>query len=65
MHQSIARAVYSRKPIAILDDVLSGLDAVTEETVFRGVLGANGLFKRNGVTVILATHSSKRIMPPN
>ncbi|KAI1115542.1 P-loop containing nucleoside triphosphate hydrolase protein [Nemania sp. NC0429] len=58
---SIARAVYSRKPIAILDDVLSGLDAVTEEAVFRGVFGANGLFKRNGVLVILATHSIKRL----
>ncbi|GAW18308.1 hypothetical protein ANO14919_077830 [Xylariales sp. No.14919] len=58
---SIARAVYSRKPIAILDDVLSGLDAVTEEAVFRGVFGANGLFKKIGTTVVLATHSIKRL----
>ncbi|KAJ8110042.1 hypothetical protein ONZ43_g5980 [Nemania bipapillata] len=58
---SIARAVYSRKPIAILDDVLSGLDVVTEEAVFRGVFGANGLFKKIGTTVILATHSIKRL----
>ncbi|KAI0423684.1 P-loop containing nucleoside triphosphate hydrolase protein [Xylaria sp. FL1042] len=58
---SIARAVYSRKSIAILDDVLSGLDAVTEETVFRGVFGKNGLFKKLGTTVILATHSIKRL----
>ncbi|KAI0407428.1 P-loop containing nucleoside triphosphate hydrolase protein [Xylaria palmicola] len=58
---SIARAVYSRKPIAILDDVLSGLDAVTEEAVFRGVFGPNGLFKKISATVILATHSVKRL----
>ncbi|TGJ88504.1 hypothetical protein E0Z10_g256 [Xylaria hypoxylon] len=58
---SIARAVYSREPIAILDDVLSGLDAVTEEAVFRGVFGTNGLFKKIGTTVILATHSIKRL----
>lgn len=58
---SIARAVYSRKPIAILDDVLSGLDVVTEEAVFRGVFGTNGLFKKIGATVILATHSVKRL----
>ncbi|KAI1419772.1 P-loop containing nucleoside triphosphate hydrolase protein [Xylaria sp. FL1777] len=58
---SIARAVYSRKPIAILDDVLSGLDAVTEEAVFRGIFGTNGLFKKTGTTVILATHSIKRL----
>ncbi|KAI0465937.1 P-loop containing nucleoside triphosphate hydrolase protein [Xylaria cf. heliscus] len=58
---SIARAVYSRKSIAILDDVLSGLDAATEEAVFRGVFGSNGLFKKIGTTVILATHSVKRL----
>ncbi|KAI0115560.1 P-loop containing nucleoside triphosphate hydrolase protein [Nemania sp. FL0031] len=58
---SIARAVYSRKPIAILDDVLSGLDVVTEEAVFKGVFGKNGLFKKIGTTVILATHSIKRL----
>ncbi|KAI0803754.1 P-loop containing nucleoside triphosphate hydrolase protein [Xylaria sp. FL0064] len=58
---SIARAVYSRKPIAILDDVLSGLDAVTEEVVFRGVFGKHGLFKKIGTTVILTTHSIKRL----
>ncbi|KAI0906085.1 P-loop containing nucleoside triphosphate hydrolase protein [Ustulina deusta] len=58
---SIARAVYSRKSIAVLDDVLSGLDVVTEEAVFRGVFGKNGLFKKIGTTVILATHSIKRL----
>ncbi|KAI0508944.1 P-loop containing nucleoside triphosphate hydrolase protein [Xylaria bambusicola] len=56
---SIARAVYSRKPIAILDDVFSGLDAATEEAVFRGVFGKNGLFRKIGTTAILATHSIK------
>ncbi|KAI1751604.1 P-loop containing nucleoside triphosphate hydrolase protein [Xylaria castorea] len=58
---SIARAVYSRKPIAILDDVLSGLDAATEEAVFRGVFGSNGLFKKTSTAVILTTHSVKRL----
>ncbi|KAI1313225.1 P-loop containing nucleoside triphosphate hydrolase protein [Xylaria venustula] len=58
---SIARAVYSRKPIAIFDDMLSGLDAVTEEAVFQAVFGKNGLFKKIGTTVILATHSIKRL----
>ncbi|KAI0858183.1 P-loop containing nucleoside triphosphate hydrolase protein [Xylaria cubensis] len=57
----LARAVYSRKPIAILDDVLSGLDPATEEAVFRGVFGLNGLFRKTGTTVILATHSVKRL----
>ncbi|ROW15668.1 hypothetical protein VPNG_02110 [Cytospora leucostoma] len=58
---SVARAVYSRKKVAILDDVLSGLDSVTEEIVFRRVFGPNGLFRKIGTTVILATHSVKRL----
>ncbi|KAI0201172.1 P-loop containing nucleoside triphosphate hydrolase protein [Astrocystis sublimbata] len=62
---SVARAVYSRKSIAILDDVLSGLDTVTEEVVFRGVFGLNGLFRKIGTTVLLATHSVKRLPEAN
>ncbi|KAK8062961.1 P-loop containing nucleoside triphosphate hydrolase protein [Apiospora hydei] len=62
---SIARAVYARKPLAILDDVLSGLDAVTEEHVFRGVFGREGLFRKSGTTVVLATHSVKRLPDAN
>lgn len=57
--QSIARAVYSRKKLAIFDDVLSGLDSVTEEPVFQRVFGRNGLLRRIGATAILATHSGK------
>ncbi|KAI0124180.1 P-loop containing nucleoside triphosphate hydrolase protein [Xylariales sp. AK1849] len=58
---SIARAVYSRKPLAILDDVLSGLDAVTEAIVFSRVLGPDGLFQNSNTHVILATHSVKHL----
>ncbi|KAI1862215.1 uncharacterized protein JN550_010371 [Neoarthrinium moseri] len=58
---SIARAVYSRKPLAILDDVLSGLDSVTEDIVFQRVFGSTGLFRKTNTTVILATHSVKRL----
>ncbi|ETS81268.1 hypothetical protein PFICI_06270 [Pestalotiopsis fici W106-1] len=58
---SIARALYSRKKLAILDDVFSGLDSATEDSVFRGVFGRDGLFKKIGTTVILATHSVKHI----
>lgn len=45
--------------MAILDDVLSGLDSVTEETVFRRVFSPDGLFQKIGTQVILATHSGK------
>lgn len=51
----LARAVYSRKQIMVIDDMLSGLDTRTEQLVFRAVF--NGLLRELGSTVILATHS--------
>ncbi|KAK8859863.1 multidrug resistance-associated [Apiospora arundinis] len=62
---SLARAIYARKSLALLDDILSGLDAVTEEHVFRKVFGRDGLFRRSGTMVILATHSVKRLPEAN
>ncbi|KAK2608594.1 hypothetical protein QQS21_002820 [Conoideocrella luteorostrata] len=58
---SIARAVYSRCDLAICDDVLSGLDANTEQIIMRRVFSANGLFEKTGTPVILATHSVKHM----
>ncbi|ETS75107.1 hypothetical protein PFICI_13591 [Pestalotiopsis fici W106-1] len=56
---ALARAVYSRKEIIILDDVFSGMDAHTVDHVSRRLLGPSGLFRSRGITVILATHSHK------
>ncbi|KAM0216210.1 hypothetical protein ACHAQI_002626 [Fusarium lateritium] len=58
---AIARAVYSRKPIAIFDDVFSGLDKVTEQIIFTRIFGKGGLLRKNGTTVILATHAVNRL----
>ena len=57
--KSIARAVYSRKKLAIFDDVFSGLDTVTEQHVFAAVFGKDGLLAQLGTTIILATHGGK------
>ncbi|KAL7945596.1 P-loop containing nucleoside triphosphate hydrolase protein [Trichoderma barbatum] len=54
---AIARAVYARKPVAIFDDVFSALDKATERIVFARVFSKDGLLRRSGATVILATHS--------
>ena len=58
---ALARAAYARHDTCILDDVLSGLDMDTENRVFHGLLGLDGIFRRQCATVILASSSSKRI----
>lgn len=58
---SLARALYSRAKLVVLDDVLAGLDSVTEDLVFRRVFGREGLLRGLGATVVLATHSVKHL----
>lgn len=65
MKQALARAVYSRQPLVLLDDVFSGMDARTVYTVARGLLGVTGLLRKNKATVIIATHNRKSTSPTN
>jgi ABC-type bacteriocin/lantibiotic exporter with double-glycine peptidase domain len=58
---SLARALYLQTNLLVLDDVFSGLDADTEEQVFRQVFGPDGLLRRRSCTVVLCTHSIKHI----
>lgn len=58
-YQSLARAIYSRAKIIILDDVFSGLDATTEKHVFTKLLGSDGILRKLEATVILVTHSGQ------
>ncbi|KAL3590087.1 hypothetical protein FPOAC2_12269 [Fusarium poae] len=55
---ALARAVYSQPRVALLDDVFSGLDHQTSQTVFENLFGKHGLFRQWKTTVILATQSS-------
>ncbi|EPS25450.1 hypothetical protein PDE_00383 [Penicillium oxalicum 114-2] len=57
MRVSLARALYSRKRVLILDDVLTGLDRETEKTVLEAVFDSNGLVKKNKLTAVLSTNS--------
>ncbi|KAI9743967.1 MAG: hypothetical protein M1818_002701 [Claussenomyces sp. TS43310] len=59
--QSLARAVYSRKEVMILDDVLSGLDATTEQSVFAGLFGPQGLLRQHRTTIIMVTSSVQHL----
>ncbi|KAF0323555.1 ABC multidrug transporter [Colletotrichum asianum] len=51
---TIARAVYARKPLIILDDVFSGMDNVTKAYIYEQLLRPEGLLRLLGTTVILA-----------
>ncbi|KAK0715060.1 P-loop containing nucleoside triphosphate hydrolase protein [Lasiosphaeris hirsuta] len=53
---ALARAVYSRKKLTILDDVFSGLDHKTAGFVFDQLLGDRGILRQPGQTVILTTN---------
>lgn len=57
---SLARTVYARKSIVLLDDIFSALDAKTESKVFDRLFSPRGIFRKLGTTVILATHAGKR-----
>ncbi|EAA65334.1 hypothetical protein AN0015.2 [Aspergillus nidulans FGSC A4] len=58
---ALARAIYARKRILLLDDVFSGLDAATENHIFCSLLGVTGLLREAGTTVVLASSSVKRV----
>lgn len=58
---SMARALYLDSDFFIFDDVLSGLDADTEEQVFRRVFGPDGLLRRRNATVVLCTHTIRHL----
>lgn len=58
---ALARALFLDTTLLIFDDVFSGLDADTEEIVFRQVFGPGGIVRRRNSTVILCTHSVRHL----
>lgn len=58
---ALARAVYARKELIIIDDVFSGLDASTEDHICTCLFGKTGLFRKLGITVLIATHAVQRL----
>ncbi|KAI9172997.1 hypothetical protein H9P43_007128 [Blastocladiella emersonii ATCC 22665] len=51
---SLARAVYSRSSILLVDSVLSAVDSVSDKHIFSRVFGPRGLLR--GKSVIFVTH---------
>ncbi|KAK3331678.1 putative ABC multidrug transporter [Cercophora scortea] len=58
---ALARALYLQSDLLVLDDIFRGLDADTEEQVFRKVFGPGGLLRRRRATVVLCTHSVRHL----
>jgi ABC-type multidrug transport system fused ATPase/permease subunit len=58
---SLARALYDRSPLLILDDVFSGLDNSTASKVFDRTFGSAGLLRRRGATALVCTHSTRHV----
>ncbi|KAM0816494.1 putative ATP-binding cassette transporter [Seiridium cardinale] len=56
---ALARAIYSRLPIVLLDDVMSGLDAKTANILSARLFRNDGYFRRAGISVVLATNDQK------
>ncbi|KAK3996623.1 canalicular multispecific organic anion transporter 1 [Cladorrhinum sp. PSN332] len=62
---ALARALYHDTAFFVFDDILSGLDADTEEQVFRRIFGPDGLLKRRNATAVLCTHSVRHLPSAN
>ena len=54
--QALARAVYSRKHIIVMDDTLSALDEATAQAISRRLLSDRGILRTLGTTVVFATN---------
>jgi ATP-binding cassette subfamily C (CFTR/MRP) protein 1 len=58
---SLARALYSHKPLLILDDPLSGLDRGSQSFVLARLFGPNGVCRTSGLTVVMATSNASHV----
>ncbi|RAH71082.1 P-loop containing nucleoside triphosphate hydrolase protein [Aspergillus aculeatinus CBS 121060] len=56
---AIARAIYSRKGLLVLDDALSAVDMKTAQYVLEACFGRNGVCRQIGTTVMMATHTDQ------
>ncbi|KAI5468185.1 P-loop containing nucleoside triphosphate hydrolase protein [Mariannaea sp. PMI_226] len=58
---ALARAIYTRAPIVILDDPFNGLDGRTENAVLESVLGRQGLLRKRDTLVVWATSTVQQV----
>jgi ABC-type multidrug transport system fused ATPase/permease subunit len=58
---ALARAVYNRPTLLLLDDVFSPLDKTTQTSLFENLIGTNGILKKFEGTAILVTKNGKHV----
>lgn len=58
----LARAVYENSQIYVLDDPLSAVDPAMRSSIFKDVLGPNGLLRKKTRMVIMNEHSMAEVM---
>ncbi|OQD99550.1 hypothetical protein PENSOL_c006G04539 [Penicillium solitum] len=58
---ALARMMYAKSELMIIDDGFSGLDPETEEIVFTRLFGKSGLFRQLQTTVLLVTNAVNRL----
>jgi ABC-type multidrug transport system fused ATPase/permease subunit len=61
---ALAKAVYARKKIILLDDVLSALDIKTANLVLNRLLGEEGVLRKLQITVVLVSHAGNFLCLP-
>jgi ATP-binding cassette, subfamily C (CFTR/MRP), member 1 len=55
----LARAIYSRQKVTVLDDVFSGVDLNNVALITNRLFGKDGYFRQSGRSVIITASSSK------
>lgn len=58
-YQALARAIYAKERVLLLDDVFSSIDAAFISIITDRLFSPNGILTKNKATVILATHNRK------
>lgn len=59
---ALARALYSRIPILVLDDIFSGLDINSLKHIAGSVFGNSGIARQHRLTIIMTTHYSTYVV---
>ncbi|GKZ33773.1 hypothetical protein AbraIFM66950_003808 [Aspergillus brasiliensis] len=58
---ALARAIYSRKTLLVLDDALSAVDSKTAQYVAEALFSVNGVCRRIGLAAMMATPSDQHL----